>query len=262
MTICDFADVDRLELESGVRQYITAPVPTAEPELAWSGRTIQRPLGLGDTSMREIWATAGIILGTTATLIGCTANGGPQPPGGDQGAGPAACLSEIVGGNTAVSATTDTLCLSCSVDNPANVVDLDDSNFAQFNLMLAALTGSAQITVTAQPGVVFPAGGIAGYTLSVPAAAVLAAQALPSITINTLNGGTQQETTTFTQVLSVDVAGLIANNAKFFLGLKTTKDFDAVQIVTSPTVAGALATLDVYTACSTATGVGSLAPAP
>ena len=231
-------------------------------------------------------------------LAACTANGGPQPkdtdgdgipdnfdncptvPNPDQadsngngigdacdtgsgggGGGAAVCTEAIVGGgSTAVNQPTGSqTCLVCTVTGVANLVDGDPTNFAVIDQTLALLTGSIGITVTAQPGIVFPSGQIPGYTLSVPKATLATAQALPNLTISTLlNGTATGDTKTYSSTLNADVLGLLGNDAKFYVGVTTTKPFDAVRIVSDETLANALGLIHAFNACSNGSGVGAL----
>ncbi len=233
-------------------------------------------------------AVAGLV------LAGCEANGGPQPPNTDHDRdgvpdtvdncpntpnedqadsdsdgigdacddgtdGIARCTEAIEGGETAItSTTTSTTCLACTIQNAPNIIDGDPTNFALFDLTLGLLGGSAEITVAAQSGIVFPAGNIAGFTLVVPAAELLSAEVLPSITIRTEFDGVPQETITYSGVLDADVLALLADETPFFLGLETTLPFNGVQIETAATLAEALAEVRVLNACSDATGTGEL----
>ena len=240
------------------------------------------------SSMLALAAVASLI------LAGCEADGGPQPLGQDRdgdgivddsdncpdtpnedqadgdgdgigdvcedgGDGVARCTEAIEGGGTAItSATTTSTCLACTIENAPNIIDGDPTNFALFDLTLGLLGGSAEVTVAAQSGIVFPAGQIAGFTVSVPAAALLNAQVLPSITIRTEFDGTPQETIVYSGVLDADVLGLLADETPFFLGLETTLPFTGVQIEVGSTLADALPQLRVFNACSDATGTGEL----
>jgi len=235
-----------------------------------------------------------VLIGAAATgwlLAGCTANGGPQPadrdhdgipdsvdncpdvPNSDQADsdgdgigdacdtdnGAAHCTAAIEGGATTVQASADQLCPLCTVLNPGYVIDTDHTNFALMDTNVGLLGGSAQITVTAQPGTVY-SGGIPGFTLVVPAAALLDATVIPGITINTYLDGVLADTASYTTVLTADVLGLLANETPFYLGVQSTKPFNQVQIVDGFTVAGVLPTLRVFNACYDGTGVGELPP--
>lgn len=211
----------------------------------------------------------GTSLAVAALLLACTSNGpgtgaggggsssGGSSSGGTSGGNQAVCTASISTGATVATSKTAT-CLACSVTNPNNVIDSDPNNFASINLDLSLLTGSAGLTVTGPSGTTYPAGQIPGFTLFVPDALLIAATVLPQITISTSLAGTQQESSTFSTLLTLDLLGLLSNNKPFYLGIKTTKPFDAVGISVAPLVAGALTTVNVVNACSDGTGVGVL----
>ncbi|MDI3316003.1 MAG: hypothetical protein QJR12_17575, partial [Mycobacterium sp.] len=102
------------------------------------------------------------------------------------------------------------------------MIDSNPTNFASINLDLSLLTGGAGLAVKGPQGVTYPAGQIPGFTLFVPNALLVAATVLPQITISTALGGTAQESSTFSGVLTLDLLGLLSNNAPFYLGIKTT----------------------------------------
>jgi len=212
----------------------------------------------------------GTSLAAATLLLACTSNGPgtgsgstptPTTTGNTTGGNQAVCTASISSGATVTTSKTAT-CLACSVTNPNNVIDSDPTNFASINLDLSLLTGGAGLAVKGPQGVTYPAGQIPGFTLFVPNALLVAATVLPQITISTALGSTAQESSTFSGVLTLDLLGLLSNNAPFYLGIKTTKPFDTVAISAAPIVAGALTTLNVVNACSDGTGVGVLSPLP
>jgi hypothetical protein len=132
-------------------------------------------------------------------------------------------------------------------------------NFAVIDLVVGLVGGNAQIRVTEQSGVVYPAGNIPGFTLAVPAADLALAQVLPSITLTTyLDDVATGDTTTFSNVLNLDVIGLLADETPFYVGLVATQPFNAVQINVGSTLADALTEVRVFTGCADGTGVGAL----
>lgn len=201
-------------------------------------------------------------LAAALALAGCSADGGPDFPLGSGGGG-GFCLAPIsVGATAAIDPVASATCVSCNVTDLGNLVDADLTNVAVIDQQLSVLTGSIGVTVT-QSGSVFPAGQIAGFVLSVPAPLLLSAQALQEITVSTLfNGAPTGDTQTFSTTLSPQVQGLIGSDAPFFVGVATTHPFDAVQIVSAETLANALGQLNVYGACSNATGTGSIPTVP
>jgi hypothetical protein len=242
-------------------------------------------------TLRSTIVAAAAVLGLL--LAGCEANGGPQPgdrdhdgipdnvdncpdtPNPDQtdtdgdgigdacdeGSDPGAahCTEAIAGAGTSTFSSVTSTCIGCTVSDEGNLIDGDATNYATFDLTLALLGGSAEVSVYDDPGHVSPAGNIAGFTLVIPAAALLNAQVLPSITIKTfIDGAPNQPFTTYSGVLDADVLGLLADEEPFFLGVETTAPFNAVQIEIGATLADALGQVRVINACRNATGVGEL----
>ena len=195
----------------------------------------------------------------TYTLTCTDGNGGTQTGSVDVtvgNAGASGCIDPITSGATVTKSISST-CLICSIDNEGNVIDNDATNFALFNITAGLLGGSGEITVKGPTGVTYPMGNIAGFTLSIPAA-LLSAQVLPSLTVNTFLNGAPSESVAFSSVLKADLLALLGNDAQFFIGLKTTKNFDAVQLVDNATLANVLQQVRVFNACSNASGVGAL----
>src|SRR5581483_7027608 len=147
------------------------------------------------------------------------------------------------------SATGGALCLDCSVTNQQNVIDVDPSSFATINTTVALLSDSESITVSNDSP--FPAGRTAGFVVSTPAQ-LLTLDLLQNVTVSTFLKGVPQETGAATAAapLRLDLLqiGLIGTAQASYLGFKTSKDFDAVQVTDSPLV-GALGTVNVYRAC-------------
>lgn len=195
------------------------------------------------------------LLLATVLILGCTAQGSAQLSGGGGGGGNpiGKCLAPILGGGTTVSTRVGLECIGCTVTNQGNVIDGDPENFGQLNLTLGLLLGEAAIRVTAQPGVVFGAGGIAGATVEIPVGSPLPVSAdavLPAVIITTFLGATQADQFIFESLLYADVAGLLNPDGRLFFGAPTTQPFDSVEIAGSPGVAGALTTIRVFNACS------------
>lgn len=176
------------------------------------------------------------------------------------------CTAPIAGGGTSVEAFADEtingvpdfvpwVCAKCEVKDPEAVIDFDPDNYALIDRALTAGYAIAGIAVRAQRGIIFPAGNIAGFTISIPAALVSAA-VLPRIDI--IAGGTSDRFEYASYELStpvVDVAGLMANEKRFFLGLHTTGPFNWLVIGITG-AADALTEIRVYQACSDATDMG------
>ena len=137
------------------------------------------------------------------------------------------------------------LCLAgCSVTNLSNVTGGNPSNFAAINISLGvAATGYVRVT----DSTTFPAGRQAGFLLVNPSA-LLNLTALQNVTIRTLLNGTVQETATTSNLLTLQAIGLLNNPNEGFVGFKTTKQFNAVEVDLG-SLASVLGTLDVYGGC-------------
>lgn len=206
---------------------------------------------------KRIRQSSALLLLAAVLITGCTAQGGSSSAGGGGGGEGGGgnpigkCLSPISGGGTTATPRVSPSCILCTVADQANVIDADADNFGQINLTLGALLGEAAIRVTAQPGVVFGAGGVAGATVEIPAGVPASADAvLPAIIITTFLGATQTNQFTFEGLLYLDVLGLLAPDGRLYFGGLTTAAFDSVEVAASPGVAGALTTVRVFNACS------------
>ncbi len=123
----------------------------------------------------------------TAALFmsACGGGGGGGSNGGGnllQGCRP------ISGGSTATSMSVSSGCVGCNVSNAAQAIDGNGSTFATLN-MPASSAGSVTLRATAQSGIVFPAGSLAGmvHSISYGTSAGLV------ISLVTYAGGVQRE---------------------------------------------------------------------
>lgn len=123
-----------------------------------------------------------VFLVATSFLSAC--GGGYSGGGNDllQGCSP------VYGGGTSTSMSVSPSCVGCNVSNPGQAIDGNGSSFATLNLP-ANSAGSVTLRATAQSGVVFPAGSLAGmvHSISYGTSAGLA------ISLVTYAGGVQQE---------------------------------------------------------------------
>ncbi|HZP12473.1 MAG TPA: DUF4394 domain-containing protein [Nevskiaceae bacterium] len=180
---------------------------------------------------------------------------------GDQTGGgvgnPELCSIPIQGaGATATVGLPTANCLSCDVLNPNNVIDGNADNFARFQYSVAALLAGIDLTVTAPT--VYPAGYIAGGVFAFPGVDLLEVTVAPDLTITTLLAGTEQESVTLGgDTIILDIAGNVVDTTKFFAGFTTTKPFDAVRVLPSDGIIGALTQLDMYSACAGADSEGA-----
>lgn len=134
-------------------------------------------------------------------------------------------------------------CLGCTISNPDNAADGDLDSAASAAAIAPASNVSVTIRATAQNGVVYPAGSIAGVFYT-PHGNVCDNCA---ITINTYMNGVLQDTRSGTNNSSGH-----GSKAAYFTGMETLLPFNAVEIVDSG-AAGSLesnALLDVYEICS------------
>jgi hypothetical protein len=138
------------------------------------------------------------------------------------------------------------LCLAgCSVTNLPDVTDSSLTNFAAIKLSLGvAATGYIRVTDSTTT---YPAGREAGFLVANPAA-LLNLTALQNVTVRTLLNGTVQDTATTSNLLTLQALGLLSNPNEGFVGFKTTKPFNAVEVDLGSLVS-VLGTLDVYNSC-------------
>jgi len=93
----------------------------------------------------------------------------------------------------------------------------------------------------------YPAGREAGFLVVNPKA-LLTLTALQNVNVRTLLNGTVQETATTSNLLTLQSLGLLGNPSEGFVGFKTTKAFNAVEVDVGQ-LASVLGTLDVYGSC-------------
>jgi hypothetical protein len=138
------------------------------------------------------------------------------------------------------------LCLvGCSVTNLSDVTDSNLTNFAAINISLGVLaTGYIRVTDSTTT---YPAGREAGFLVVNPQA-LLNLTALQNVTVRTLLNGTVQDTATTSNLLTLQALGLLSNPNEGFVGFKTTKPFNAVEVDLG-SLASVLGTLDVYNGC-------------
>lgn len=199
-------------------------------------------------------------------------------------AGPICATPLLASNHATVAVDKGQLCLACSVDNPNFVIDAPpadpaspDETAARMNVSLSAVDllglGFISITVNAKdalgnPVVIDPLataaspGDPVGFIVGRPVADLLSAEVLAQTSIDTLrNGvvntadhsapGAGSDPLVLELLGSAIIAPGIAPDERIFLHTtKTTVPFDAVRLTFSPSIASALATLDVFNACS------------
>lgn len=182
----------------------------------------------------------GLLLVSALSVAGCGGGGNGYGGGGN---GTASCTS-ITGGGTAVSTSISAGCANCSISNEGAAADGDLSTSATMTVNNAPAGQGAAIRVTAQGGVVFPAGQRAGAVVSVPSGT---AQNY-TVTIRTYLTGALQESDSSDN--SGGGCGFCGGHGFSFDGFTTTKQFDAVEVFINNTQAGGTPNFGVAEVCS------------
>lgn len=168
-----------------------------------------------------------LILGLCAALAGCGGSSAPAlsaskvlKSSGDKDEFSRfvdSLCDEITGGNTRIEFSASETCLGCTSESDANAVDGTDATFA--TLSFAALTqGPITYRATAQDGVVYPGGGLAGVTFSAP-------QNVNDIQVvaRTYLDGVEQER-------DCEQGTRFNETDRVLIGLQTTQPFDALEV--------------------------------
>ena len=163
--------------------------------------------------------------------------------------------------NASVVDSIDGLCLLCSVENTANLVDNADENFATISVPVGLLTGGASVTVNTAPNasyaVPFPAGTTTGFIIGRPAGALVLAEVASQIEVTTLLDGEVSETSGDLTPLRLDLLGLQLTDSTadelLSVSLTTTAPFDAIRLRFNSGLASALSSVQVYNACGQTT---------
>lgn len=196
-------------------------------------------------------------LGVLSMAAGCSGGGGSNAPGSGStpggttgstgGSAGAACTSMAVG-NFRVSTQIDSGCASCSISNPASAADNDLATGATLSVNAVAPGTGAAIRVTAQAGMTYPSGGMAGAYVSVPAGT---GQSY-TVTVRTLLAGAVQESNSSDN--SGGGSGVSGGHGSAFDGLATTKAFDAIEVFINNNQASGTPAFNVYELCSNHVG--------
>lgn len=187
-------------------------------------------------------------------LAGCEANGGPQPGGGGDGTGAAFDHCTFPFGPASSAEFGFQNCLNCSGANGGNAIDSDTTNFATLNVTtlgpgLAVFYVGLDPTYAPNPsGPTFPAGNIAGFVLGFPG--IVDATVIPGFSIQTKLDDQTQEKFDFNGIVGAELLGAVPAGAPIFIGVPTTKEFDAVEFEVTPTLANVLNEVDIYAACA------------
>lgn len=152
----------------------------------------------------------------------------------------ATCVLPIGGGAATVETRQTELCVACSITDAENITDDDPDSFAALSMTLGPTVGYIKagleqteeifsylrITASAQPGIVFPAGNIAGAFLSFGDEFTLGTAA---VVFTTLAGKFQEQVLEDSQR-----AEMVEPGVRSFVGIQTTRPFDAVSVAISP----------------------------
>lgn len=193
-----------------------------------------------------------IALAFTLALVGCGGGNGSSSSsssgtGGDNlggnSNGNTSCAS-ITGGGTKVTTNTDAGCANCSISNASSAADGDLNTYATLSVNNAAPMQGASVRATAQAGIVYPSGQTAGAFVSVPAGS---GQSY-TVTVKTYLSGVLQESNSGDNSGGVD--GVQGGHKSSFDGVKTTKQFDAVEVLINNNQAGGTPSFGVYEICS------------
>lgn len=143
--------------------------------------------------------------------------------------------------NAQLSTRIDPGCTQCRVGNGAAAIDGDAGSAAQVAVNGALPSQGVALRATAQSGLIFPAGRLAGVIYSAPAGTAQNTM----ITISTFSGGLLQETTS-----SNNMSGIGGGRSRNFTGIRTSKPFDAVEVFINNTQAETDPTFQVFEFCS------------
>ena len=161
---------------------------------------------------------------------------------------PGVATASMVSPAATATNTIQGLCVGCTVQNQANVINGATTSPATLGEPLSLLGGDIVLKVS-QNAATFPAGRTVGFILT-SGSSLLSLSALQSVTLTTyLNGVMEQSATVGNNLLTLQALGLLAVNSDAgFAGFTTTKPFNSVA-VTVQQLAGVNTTVNVYRAC-------------
>ena len=212
----------------------------------WSGT---KGTSSGGVLVGPVSATPGIY----AYTLTCSGPGGSgsstvqltvmPPNGADCGVGFPS--TDLVGPDATATGTVSGICIGCSVSGVGNLFNTPTNDYATMQQTVGVL-GTTALTVNGSR--TYPAGRTVGFIVA-NGNGLLSTTLLNALTVQTLMGGTVQESMTTNGLLSLDALGLIAVNPDAgFLAFTTTKPFNSVAIIAGSLV-GVAATYRVYDAC-------------
>lgn len=144
-----------------------------------------------------------------------------------------------------VASGTDGVCLLCGVQNPNNAVDSNLDNAARLNTTVGALGGSAFITVTGNQE--YTGNRRVGFVLGRPDN-VLTLDLIRSLDVTLFNDGEEVADSNDSDLLNLDLLGLIGDNSRQLALVQTNQTFDAIRLRLNGGV-NALSNVDVFSAC-------------
>ena len=147
--------------------------------------------------------------------------------------------------DVSVAAGTDGVCLLCGVQNPNNAIDSNLDNAARLNTTVGALGGSAFITVTGSQD--YTGNRRVGFILARPDN-VLTLDLIRSLDVTLFNDGEEVADSNDSDLLNLDLLGLIGDNSRQLALVQTNQTFDAIRLRLNGGV-NALSNVDVFAAC-------------
>lgn len=190
-----------------------------------------------------------MLLAASASLLlaGCLFNddnaeefvrGPVEPIVGPVQPGPKTAYCDAIIGGSMVTTAFSTGCLDCEVSEAAKVADDVARSFASLSINDAPTTQGGSIRVTAQSGVVFPAGRRAGAYLTIPeqpGGTELQLASSNAIAIRTyLAGALQEETSALAEPrLQFQAISADPELPESYVYFTTSEMFDAVELFIS-----------------------------
>ncbi|MDD7888158.1 gliding motility-associated C-terminal domain-containing protein [Flavivirga sp. 57AJ16] len=152
---------------------------------------------------------------------------------------------------TATSTTTGICVIGCGIQDAANLVDSNHTNFASATTLLGVgVTHTLRVTDNTLDEY-YSSGNYAGFLIE--NSSVVQNDLLDAIVVRTYLDGVEQESNSSTSLLAVN-STLLGSNS-YYVGFYTTQNFDAVEISIS-SLASALSTTNIYYAVTNSFCVG------
>jgi len=179
-----------------------------------------------------------VALGFVVVLSACV--GSSNETG--QGEGLLQGCRSISGGTTRASSTTSAGCTGCGVTDSTRAIDGDGASYATLN-MPANAAGTVTLRTTAQPGIVFASGSLAGMVHSISYGTSIGL----SVKLNTYLSGSLQEQFNFSSG-SGDSSQSPERPGR--VSYTTTKQYDAVELSFARTAGTGVVAARVHEFCS------------